>query len=299
MPIDPTPPSTAAPASSSAQRRAIALHVARAHEPLAPGALCAMVFGSSVDDIADARSDVDMGIVFDALPAREDALLGCCRAAGGTDWTWRNGKLDEEGLAVGFDLGGIEVQIAYTEPRILQAHLDKLLVAHEPDTPYHKVAEGLLKAQALLGAERLARWRERVATFPPALGDAMMRHYADQPTPWRWFTLLLHRDAALWCRQLVVEACFRQFGMLAGLNRRYFTTFQFKRTQRFADSLALAPPRLADRVQALLEAPLPQALAALFALEGEVLALLAAFAPQIDLAAALERRTRWQPPTPA
>lgn len=292
--MTPPPDSTSSTATHAATRRAIAQRVAAAHERLAPGALCAMVFGSTIDGLADERSDIDMGIVFDNLPTDEGTLAACCRAAGGGDWIWRNGELQREGLAVGFELGGIEVQIAYTDPRILQADLDKLLVAHEVDTPYHKVAEGLLKAEALIDAGRLAHWREQVVAFPPALGDAMMRHYIDQPTPWRWFTLLLHRDAALWCRQLLTEACYRQFGLLAGLNRRYYTTFQFKRMHRFAQQLALAPAELADRVEALLQAPLPQAFDALFALEGEVLALLATHAPQIDVGTALERRLRYE-----
>jgi hypothetical protein len=283
----------AAPPSPSDLRRALARRVADAHVSLAPaGTLCGMVFGSSVEALSDERSDVDMSLVFDALPA-EARLREACRAAGGADWTWFNGDIGTEGLAVGFDLEGIEVQIAYTEPRILQADLDKLLAGTEPDTPNHKIGEGLLKAEPLIAPDKLAAWRARVAQFPQALADAMMRHYAAQPTPWRWFTLLQQRDAALWSRQLIVEACYRQIGMLAGLNRRYFTTFQFKRMHRFAEQLALAPPQLADRLQTLLEAPLASALDALFVLEGEVLDLLAAHAPQIDLAAARDRRTRY------
>jgi nucleotidyltransferase-like protein len=251
-----------------------------------------MLFGSTVDGLADERSDIDMAIVFDALPV-ESELVAACERAGGRPWTWRNGELAADGLAVGFDVDGIEVQIAYTDPRILQGHLDKLLVTHELDTPYHKVGEGLLKAQALIGPERLERWRAQVAAFPAALGDAMMRHHVGQVTPWKWFGLLQRRDAALWCRELLVDACYRQFGMLAGLNRCYFTTFQFKRMHRFAQALPLAPPRLADRVEALLVAPLEQAFAELYALEGEVLALLAAHAPQVDRGAALDRRTRF------
>ena len=279
----------------TARRRAIAQRVADAHEVLAPGAITAMLFGSTVEGLADERSDIDMAIVFDALPS-EAQLAAACAAAGGKPWTWHHGDpATDDGLVVGFDVEGIEVQIAYTDPRILQGHLDKLLVAHEADTPYHKVGEGLLKAQPLIGPERLAAWRAQVAAFPAALGDALMRHYVEQATPWKWFALLQRRDAALWCRELLVDACYRQFGMLAGLNHRYFTTFQFKRMHRFADALPMAPPRLADRVEALLVAPLPQAFAELYALEGEVLALLAAHAPHIDCSAAHERRTRFEP----
>lgn len=278
------------------RRRAIAQRVADAHGPLAPGALTAMLFGSTVENLTDERSDIDMAIVFDALPTEAQLAAACAAAGGKQPWTWHNGDpATDDGFVVGFDVEGIEVQIAYTNPRILQGHLDKLLVAHEPDTPYHKVGEGLLKAQPLIGAERLAAWRAQVAAFPAALGDAMMRHYVGQATPWKWFALLQRRDAALWLRELLVDACYRQFGMLAGLNHRYFTTFQFKRMHRFAATLPLAPARLADRVETLLLAPSQQAFAELYALEGEVLALLAAHAPHIDCSAAHERRTRFEP----
>jgi hypothetical protein len=275
-----------------ALRRAIAQRVADAHEPLLPGALAAMVFGSTGEGIADARSDIDMSIVFDELPD-EAELAAACRSAGGGEWVWQSGQLHEEGMAVSFRLDEIEVQVVYTDPQKLQRDLDELLVEHKPDTDYHKVAEGLLRAQPLIAPQRLEVWRAKVAMFPPELGDAMMRHYLAEPTQWKWFHLLLHRDAELWSRQLLVEACYRLFGVLAGLNRCYYTTLQFKRMRRFASQLALAPPQLVDRVEALLSAPLPAAFASLYELDGEVLALLAAHAPQIDLSAARERRARF------
>ncbi|HEU5297370.1 MAG TPA: hypothetical protein VFU71_21510 [Burkholderiaceae bacterium] len=283
------------PADSHAQqalRRAIAQRVADAHEPLLPGAITAMVFGSTIDGPADTRSDVDMSIVFEQLPD-EAELVAACRSAGGGAWNWRSGNLHEEGLAVSFHLEGIEVQVVYTDPHKLQADLDELLVEHKPDTLNHKIAEGLLKAQPLIGPEPLELWRAQVAAFPAELADAMMRHYLAEPTQWKWFGLLLHRDADLWSRQLLVEACYRLFGVLAGLNRCYFTTFQFKRVRRFAHRLAIAPSNLVERVESLLVAPLPDAFASLYALDGEVLALLAQHAPQIDLSAAHERRTKF------
>ena len=164
-------------------------------------------------------------------------------------------------MAVGFDLEGIEVQIAYTNPLILQRDLDELLVDHKPDTLNHKVAEGLLKAEPLIAPERLAAWRAQVARYPQGLADAMMRHHLAEPTPWKWFGYLLQRDSALWCRELLVDACYRLFGVLAGLNHRYYTVFQFKRVHRFAGRAHTAPPDLADRVEALLVAPLPEAFA--------------------------------------
>ena len=273
----------------SALRRTIAQRVADAH-----AAPLAFVSGSVVDELADQRSDVDMSVVFDALPER-DALLEACRRAGGTDWFWHAGDLADGGLVVAFRIDGIEVQIGYSDTKTLDAHLDELLVEHKADTSTHKLGEGILKAEALAGAERLAVLKARLAQFPPELGQAMIEHFLRQGAPWRAVSQLLHRDAELWCRELLVDACYGMFGVLAGLNRRYFTTFQFKRMTRFANGLALAPVDFAARVQQLLLAPPRAAFEQLHGLEDEVLALLATHVPAIDLTAVRRRRADFQP----
>jgi hypothetical protein len=153
----------------------------------------------------------------------------------------------------------------------------------------------VLKAEPLAGADAALRAvQARLARFPPALGLAMVRHWISAPTPWKAVAQILHRDAALWCREILVEACWRQLGMLAGINQRYFTRFQLKRMGRLAAALAIAPPRLAERIDALLQAPLPAAFDQLHALEGEVLALVAQHADGVDTAPA-ERRRRDYP----
>ena len=273
----------------SALRRTIAQRVADAH-----GAPLAFVSGSVVEELADQRSDVDMSVVFDALPDR-DALQEACKRAGGTDWFWHAGDLADGGLVVAFRIDGIEVQIGYSDAKTLDAHLDELLVEHKADTPTHKLGEGILKAEALAGAERLEALKKRLAQFPPELGQAMIEHFLRQGAPWRAVSQLLHRDGELWCRELLVDACFGLFGVLAGLNRRYFTTFQFKRMTRFANSLPLAPADLAGRVQQLLLAPPRDAFVELHALEDEVLGLLAAHASATDLSVIRRRRADFLP----
>jgi hypothetical protein len=273
----------------SALRRAIAQRVADAH-----AAPLAFVSGSVVDELADERSDVDMSVVFDALP-EPAALLEACRRAGGTEWFWHAGELADDGLVVALRIDGIEVQIGYSDAKTLDAHLDELLVDHKADTPTHKLGEGILKAEALAGAERLAALKARLALFPPELGQAMVEHFLRQGAPWRAVSQLLHRDGELWCRELLVDACYGLYGVLSGLNRRYFTTFQFKRMTRFASSLALAPADFAARVQDMLLAPPRAAFVQLHGLEGEVLELLAAHSPATDLSAVRRRRADFQP----
>lgn len=277
------------------RRVAIAQRVADAHRALdSDGSLLALVSGSTVDNLVDELSDVDMSVVFAALPP-EAALRDACRSVG-SDWFWTVGDLaGGEGGVVAFHVDGIEVQIAYTTHQALDADLDDLLIRHNPDTPNHKLAEGLAKALPLAGAERLAALQERLAEFPQGLRRAMVAQGLAVPMPWRAAKQLLRRDAALWCREIQVEACYRLLRVLAGLNGCWFTRFQVKRMRRLADKLPLAPPRLAERIEALLAAPPREAFDALHALEGEVLERVAQHMPDIDLEAVRQRRAAWTP----
>jgi hypothetical protein len=272
-----------------ARRVAIASRVAAAHAGIDDASLLSFVSGSTVDGLADERSDVDMSVVFETLPD-EARLRAACETVG-EPWFWTAGALADGGLVVAFHVDGIEVQIGYTTHGALAADVDDLLVAHNPDTPNHKLAEGTLKALPLAGAPRLAALQARLAVFPPALGRAMIEHALLKPAlSWRGIAQLPARDTALWCRDVQVDTCYRLLHALCGLNGRYFTRFQVKRVGRLAARLAIAPPALAERIDALLSAPPAPAFDALHALEGEVLDLVAGVRPEIDLAPA---RRRW------
>jgi hypothetical protein len=248
-----------------------------------------LLSGSVVEDIADALSDVDMSVVFETLPAEADLRAGL-REGGWSAVVLAVGSLADGGLVVAFRLDGVEVQIGYNDLATLHREVDQVLVDHDPDTPQHKLAEGLLKAEPLVGEARLRALQQRLAVFPPALGRAMADHFMSRVTPWRAMSQLLHRDAELWCRELQVAACYKLIGALAGLNGVYFTTFQFKRMTRFAAKLEQAPADFAMRIERLLCADPAGAFSELHALEGEVIDLLTARWPDLDLDAVRERR---------
>jgi hypothetical protein len=286
---------SAAPAvAHGCVRQRLAQRVADAHRGIDDSTLLAFVSGSVVDGLADALSDVDMSVVMAELPSREQ-LEQACRAAGGEPWFWTSGDLAEQWLVVAFRIDDIEVQVAYASHAMLQLQLDELLLRHHPDTPLHKLAEGILKAEPLFGQRPLQALQARLAAFPPELARAMARHYSATAVPWRAMNQLIERDAALWCRELQVQACYRLLGLLAAVNRRYYSCFQNKRLHHWAGSLELAPPALADRLEALLCAPPRAAAVALHALEGEVLNLLALHMPELDLSAVQAGRSQFSP----
>jgi hypothetical protein len=279
----------------SARRLGIARRVALAHEAAGDAAtLVSLVSGSTVEDLCDERSDVDMSVLWPTLPD-EAALRQACARAGGQPWHWSQGALADGALVVAFRIDGIETQIGYSTLEHQERELDEVLVRHQPDTPNHKLAEGLLKALPLAGGAVLERWQARLAAFPEPLARAMVEHaLVKTPTPWRALEQILHRDAALWCREIAVDAGYRLLLALAGLNRRYFTRFQVKRMRRFVDALASAPERFAERLEGALLLPPAEAFTELHALEGEVIALASAQWPAIDVTTLQARRAAFE-----
>lgn len=278
----------------AARHRALALRVAQAHAAIGDSRLCAFVSGSTVENLVDERSDVDMSVILAALPTRE-RLEQACRDTGSPGWEWTVGDAAAGSFVVSFKLEGVEVQIGYSTHAVLQSHLDQLLVHHDPDTPLHKLAEGILKAEALVDTATLAHCQQRLLAFPEPLRRAMVVQAIKAPLPWRAISQIIHRDTVLWCRELQVDACYRLLLALCGLNRRYHTRFQVKRVHKLAAALAISPPRLADRLDALLVAPPREAFDALHGLEGEVLEMIASEFPDIDLSPQRQRRALYAP----
>lgn len=316
MPIDPPPltsPRLDSALGAQARRHvAIAQRVADAHRGIDDASLLSFVSGSTVEGLVDELSDVDMSVVFATLPGEAALRSACRRAASATaaevpggagasagavdkpagEWFWSLGDLDSpsEGGVVAFRIDGVEVQIGYATVAGLTADIDDLLVRHNPDTPNHKLAEGIAKALPLAGAGHLRALQARLALFPDGLARAMVQHGLDaKPIHWRAARQIVHRDAPLWSREIQVEACYSLLLVLCGLNRRWFTRFQVKRMRRLAQKLTLAPENLVPTIEHLLSAPPREGFDALHALEAEVLALVAAHMPEVDLTAVRRR----------
>src|ERR1044071_3518819 len=113
----------------------------------------------------------------------------------------------------------------------------------------------------------------------------MVRHHLKFFAIWGVWNRLGIRDANLWFRQNLVEASFNLLGVGAGLSRRYFTPFQFKRAGAFIATLTIAPDRLGDRLEELWHQPMPKAAAALRQLVAETVELVERDLPTVDTAA--------------
>jgi hypothetical protein len=238
----------------------------------------ALLAGSAARGDADFYSDLDLLLFVDELPP-EERLEELRHAVCGTDPV-RIG----EGLLVQFRVGGIAVQVGYEtveeQERSLARMLDGL---EEVGTPSQKALSGLVEGLPLHGEEVVEGWRSRVVAYPEALRRATVEHH------WRFFPLWYYgdamaaRDAELWRLELLLEAAFDLLAVLAALNRIYFARFELKRLRALVAKMTLAPPELADRVEALFRLDPPDAAAELGRLVLETRDVVHGELPDIEL----------------
>ena len=272
--------------------QALARHLAAAYcahtNPLA-----ILLVGSSAEGESDFYSDLDMSVYSDTLPT--DAQLEAARAQIGATDFWLLAPRTETEVVEDYQVNGVECQVGHITRAGWEADMAKVLVDLDVDTPLQKALGGFLEGLPLHGEVALAAWRRTLEAYPDALARAMVEHYLTFYPVWYRQERFATRDMALWTRQMLVESAYNLLGTLAGLNRRYFTTFQFKRTHKFVATLPLAPPDLAARLDALLVAPAEIAIPALEALVAETVALVEAHLPGVDTTAARRRLGQHQP----
>jgi len=266
------------PTSAALELRDLAAALAAAYrEQTAPDAI--LLTGSAATGVSDYHSDLDLIVYYRELPS-ENAISAARGTAGGT----RSGLLappTDEAYGETFTVGGVQCQVVHETIAAWEQELRAVIVEHDVDSPLQKAVAGLHEGIALHGAELIERWRTE-ASYPDGLGPAMVERY------WRFFPLwhvqdrLASRDAALWRQQALVESALNLLGTLAGLNRMWFSTFQFKQLHAFVDKLTVAPPRLAERLESLFTAPPGDAIATLEALVLETQDLLRAHMPEVE-----------------
>ena len=186
-----------------------------------------LLTGSTVKGDCDEYSDIDLITYYDALPSTRN-----CKACARWSWAcWRPlGPRSDDSLLDSFTVDGIECQVGHLLVARVEHDIARVLDAYEVDPQLHKSLIGLRDGLALQDDGLVAGWQARLASFPDELARAMVAHYLGQIfAPWYFQQSLARRDTVLWQQQLLVDCAQGLLGALAGLNRRFFSTFQFKR----------------------------------------------------------------------
>jgi hypothetical protein len=293
-------PGTPLPKEATAASRyleALARRVAAVYvSELAPRAI--LLTGSAATGESDYSSDVDMLVYCEEQPGPDQrravrALVAVVLGATVLDPPGRDGFL----------VDGVECQVGV--PTVAQGEewLARVLRDHAPPPQGNqKVPLGVLQGIPLHGEETIRRWQVWAASYPEPLAAVTVRHYVRFAPVWDSVGFLASRDARLSFHHDVIETLQHVLGVLAGLNRRYYSPVQFKRLRAFTAALPHAPRNLADWIEQVLAdvSERPAAAATVVrALVNETLGLVEEHMPHVDTSRArrdlAETRRPWAP----
>jgi hypothetical protein len=254
----------------------------------------ALLAGSAGRGDADHYSDVDLLLYVDQIPSPE--VVAAVRQAVGGIGGGPKVQPTELFSTEEFDLSGVRVELSFTAVSWMDRRLDDLLERLvDFDSPSQKILSGVLEGLPLYGQELIGRWKARVECYPEPLRWKMVQRYWSFFPLWYGSAAMAKRDAELWRLDVLIDAAFNLLGVLAGLNRLYFTRFQFKRTRAFVAGMKIAPARLAQRLESLFRLDPESAAAELGRLVEETAALVEEELPGFDVELRFPPGTAQQP----
>jgi predicted nucleotidyltransferase len=243
---------------------------------------CAILLvGSAGRGDADGFSDLDLILYYD--DPTSEAALAAARAELRAERFALKTSPDEEGsYGERYYLDGVQCQLGHIPVESFEGEIARLVVELELDEELPKIVTGLIEGLPLYGEDRIVQWR-RQAAYTEELQRAMIeKHW--RFFPWWYFRERLGaRDTTIWRYDVLVQSAYSLVGVLAALNRIYFSTLEFKRSSDFLRRLAVAPPDFEERVHALFELDEDESTAELESLVSETGNLVAERFPDLDL----------------
>jgi len=266
------------------------VEAARARVPVR----AALLAGSAGRGDADRFSDIDLLFYVDEVPST-GAIAAIREAVGGIDPV-RRFEATEYVNGEEFRLEGVRTEVSFTDVQRIEWQLDSLLVElDQVASPRQKFLSGLAEGVPLYGKALIEQWQRRLATYPEAFREEMIRRHWNFFPLWYYDEAMALRDSELWRLDALLEGAFNLLGVLAGVNRLYFARFEFKRMRQFAAKMELAPPALIDRLEELFRLPAAEAAQSFGQLIEETRQLVASELPDLELPLPFPPGTHQQP----
>ena len=253
--------------------------------------------GSVSYGIVDNSSDIDIALYYDELPSDEQ-LHNAMLQNGATELNWQLGTRADGGIIDSYFVHGVECQFAHTTLAAMDKDMDSILVDLDVDSPFQKALSGVMAGVTIMGDDLIQQYKLRAENYPDALRKAMIERFLNFQPLWAIENRMASRDAELWRRQALVEGAYNLLGMLAGLNRLYYSSFQFKRVGAFIEQMKHRPENFESRITQMIRG---EATAAITYRElvAETVSLVEEHLPDVDTTATHARLNRlvhyWDP----
>ncbi len=215
-----------------------------------PLAKSSIVMGSAAEGISDFMSDLDMAVYYEELPSLEE-LQRASRVNAESEVSYLSTPTKDAALET-YMSHGVDCQVAHLTITGWEREMASVLEDLNVEGAAQKALSGMQHAVALSGEGLVREWKDLLKRYPPSLAEVMVNHYLSFSPMWAMPNRYLHRDGLLWIHENLLRAGQNILGVLAGLNRVYYSTFQFKRMQTFIEGLHIKPDHLHERLEAMI-----------------------------------------------
>lgn len=215
-----------------------------------PGIEMIAIGGSVGHDIADAYSDMDMGVYWRVIDVEwlKSVPLRGENIERFTFHTHAENVLYVEQ----YFIGCAKVDIAHMTMDWWEQIASDVLDRYDTDGLKQDVLDGFLNAIPLYGEPQYEQWRARVAAYPDGLVRKMVEQHAMFYPKWVLREQGLERGELFNFYDTLCGMIRNLFGTLAGLNRIYVVSEKLKHLEMLSDRMKIAPPNLRERVHTAL-----------------------------------------------
>jgi predicted nucleotidyltransferase len=238
------------------------------------GVQAIIVGGSVARGYADAYSDLELALFWDALPD-DDARQALVAALGATFLRPYDGPAREDQLLINDFQVDLWHQTVAHEEGVLRAVME----GYSTDLGDSNFMDTVRACIPLYGEAIIRDWKERAAAYPDGLAVRNIReHVVAFDTS--QLALLAHRDNP---SVFYAQVCHLQqavFLVLLALNGQYFPTYKWM--YRAMEALPVKPPNVSGRFRRAFKTPYAEAIADTTRVLHETLDLVAGRYPQID-----------------
>lgn len=236
------------------------------------------VAGSAGAGTADQFSDLELDCYWTRPPSDGERLAPVRALGAELEELWDYDEDDRE-WSEDYRLAGLGVTVSNFLTATVDQFLDDVILAGSTDPVGHMRLAAIERARPLRGAELMGSWRARARAFPDTLVTALV---GEALTPgaisgWDARAAFVSRGDTLAAADLLARAGQAVVRALLAVNRVYRPHRHLKWQRHLVTGLALAPDRLADRLDGLTSAPPAAAFATAQALLDETVALAGAY----------------------
>ena len=216
-----------------------------------PRVLAVMVGGSIARGCADAYSDVEIGVFWDALPSDADRR-DAARRMGGEVWKFDPSGGDRASEHIGLSeatvgskryLGTAMVSPVHMTVGTAEEWIGALIDDLDTAPQKYELAAAVRYGVPLYGHDLIRRWNAKAASFPDRLAVKLVQQNL-WLGPWFKWTAYVERADHLATAQNLVWMQQGIVNVLAALNREYLPSVEHKWVGRLIEGLEIKPDDL-------------------------------------------------------